>query len=82
LGEGRLVEIEGEKIAVYRGQDGVVQTVSPICPHAGCVVQWNAAETTWDCPCHGSRFTTDGRVIEGPAVKRLEPVQVPVKAGR
>jgi nitrite reductase/ring-hydroxylating ferredoxin subunit len=81
LGEGRVVEIAGEKVAVYRGQDGEVQTVSPVCTHAACIVNWNAAEKTWDCPCHGSRFAADGRVLEGPAVKRLEPVQVQVKAG-
>jgi len=59
-----------------------VHTVSPVCTHAGCIVQWNAAEKTWDCPCHGSRFTTDGRVIEGPAVKGLAPVQVHARAER
>lgn len=81
-GEGRVVEIGGEKVALYRGEGGEVHTVSPVCTHAACIVQWNAAEKTWDCPCHGSRFTTDGQVIEGPAVKRLEPVQVQAKAGR
>jgi glycine/D-amino acid oxidase-like deaminating enzyme/nitrite reductase/ring-hydroxylating ferredoxin subunit len=82
LEEGRVVEIGGEKVAVYRGQDGVVHTVSPVCTHAACIVRWNVAEKTWDCPCHGSRFTPAGQVIEGPAVKALEPVQVQVKAAR
>lgn len=75
-GEGRVVEIDGEKVAAYRGEKGEVHTVSPVCTHAACIVQWNAGEKTWDCPCHGSRFTPDGRVIEGPAVKALEAVQV------
>jgi glycine/D-amino acid oxidase-like deaminating enzyme/nitrite reductase/ring-hydroxylating ferredoxin subunit len=79
LGEGQVVEVEGEKVAVYRGLEGVVHTVSPVCTHAGCYVHWNSGEKSWDCPCHGSRFTPDGRVIEGPAVKGLEPVQVQVK---
>lgn len=82
LEEGRVVEIGGEKVAVYRRQDGVVHTVSPVCTHAGCIVGWNAAEKTWDCPCHGGRYTPAGEVIEGPPVKRLEPVQVQVKAER
>lgn len=76
-GEGRVVEIGGEKAAVYREPGGAVQAVSPVCTHAGCVVHWNAAEKSWDCPCHGSRFRTDGRVIEGPAVQDLAPVPVP-----
>lgn len=75
-GEGRVVEIGGEKAALYRDASGAVQAVSPICTHAGCVVHWNTAEKSWDCPCHGSRFGTDGRVIEGPAVKDLAPVPV------
>jgi Rieske Fe-S protein len=82
LGEGQVVEVEGEKVAVYRGLEGVVHTVSPVCTHAGCYVHWNSGEKSWDCPCHGSRFTPDGRVIEGPAVKGLEPVQVQMKARR
>jgi glycine/D-amino acid oxidase-like deaminating enzyme/nitrite reductase/ring-hydroxylating ferredoxin subunit len=82
LGEGRVVEIGDEKVAVYRGQDGVVHTISPVCTHAACIVQWNAGEKSWDCPCHGSRFTPDGQIIEGPAVKRLEPVQVQTKVER
>ena len=82
LGEGQVVEVGGEKVAVYRGLEGVVHTVSPVCTHAGCYVHWNSGEKSWDCPCHGSRFTPDGRVIEGPAVKGLEPVPVQVKAGR
>jgi Rieske Fe-S protein len=50
-----------------------VQMCSAICTHMGCEVQFNAAETTWDCPCHGSRFRTDGSIIAGPAETRLAP---------
>jgi glycine/D-amino acid oxidase-like deaminating enzyme/nitrite reductase/ring-hydroxylating ferredoxin subunit len=82
LGEGQVVEIGGENVAVYRGQDGVVHTISPVCTHAGCIVHWNAGEKSWDCPCHGGRYTPDGRVIEGPPVKGLERVEVEVKAER
>lgn len=76
------MEIGGEKVAVYRGEDGVVHTISPVCTHLACLVRWNSAEKTWDCPCHGGRYTPDGKVIEGPPVKALAPVQVEVKARR
>lgn len=66
-----LVEGAG-RVAAYRDPDGAVHAVSPVCTHLGCTVSWNTAETTWDCPCHGSRFTCDGKVLEGPAVKDLE----------
>lgn len=62
---------DGEKVAAYRDPAGVAHVVSATCPHLGCQVAWNAAETTWDCPCHGSRFTPDGDVLEGPATTPL-----------
>lgn len=71
LGEGRIVEIDGEKLAVHRNQQGTLSVLSPECPHMKCMVSWNAADTTWDCPCHGSRFTIHGDVIEGPAYQPL-----------
>jgi glycine/D-amino acid oxidase-like deaminating enzyme/nitrite reductase/ring-hydroxylating ferredoxin subunit len=77
VGEGRVVEIEGERAAVYRDESGAVHAVSPVCTHALCIVHWNGAEKSWDCPCHGSRFAIDGGVLEGPAVKALVPVAVP-----
>ena len=71
------VLVEGtERVAVYRDETGGVHAVSPVCTHMGCTVTWNTAETTWDCPCHGSRFTCDGAVIQGPAVKDLERKEV------
>ena len=57
----------------YRDPAGAVHAVSPVCTHMGCTVTWNTAETTWDCPFHGSRYDCDGRVIQGPAMKDLEP---------
>ena len=77
-GEGRVVEIGGERAAVYRDESGAARAVSAVCTHAGCLVHWNAAEKSWDCPCHGSRFSTDGGVLEGPAVKGLAPVAITV----
>ncbi|WP_374688388.1 FAD-dependent oxidoreductase [Promineifilum sp.] len=71
-GQGALVEINGDKVALYRQEDGGYIALSPICTHLGCVVRWNGAERSWDCPCHGSRFAHDGQVIEGPALTPLE----------
>jgi glycine/D-amino acid oxidase-like deaminating enzyme/nitrite reductase/ring-hydroxylating ferredoxin subunit len=71
-GEGRIVKINGEKSAVYRNENGELVALSPICPHMGCIVSWNTAMKTWDCPCHGSRFTSTGAVFTGPAEASLE----------
>jgi len=71
-GEGAIVSRIGKNIAAYRDQDGVVHACSPACTHLGCYVQWNSAERSWDCPCHGSRFHYDGRVLQGPAVNDLD----------
>lgn len=70
-GQGRVVERDGSKVAVYRDDDGSVTMRSATCTHMGCSVTWNVAERTWDCPCHGSRFTPDGRVLSGPAESPL-----------
>jgi glycine/D-amino acid oxidase-like deaminating enzyme/nitrite reductase/ring-hydroxylating ferredoxin subunit len=66
-GEGKILEWHGAKVAAYRDDAGAVTMRSAICTHLGCVVAWNGAERTWDCPCHGSRFKTTGEVIAGPA---------------
>jgi glycine/D-amino acid oxidase-like deaminating enzyme/nitrite reductase/ring-hydroxylating ferredoxin subunit len=71
-GEGDIVRHRGEKVAAYRGEQGDLIAVSPTCTHLGCQVNFNRAERSWDCPCHGSRFATDGEVLQGPAVHRLE----------
>jgi len=71
-GEGDIVGHDGEKVAAYRDADGALLAVSSRCTHLGCQVNWNRAERSWDCPCHGSRFAPDGRVLEGPAVHALE----------
>ena len=77
-GEGALVDVDGRKAAVYRDDDGVVSAFSPVCTHLRCVVRWNTAERSWDCPCHGSRFDPKtGEVLHGPAVRALEPRGVP-----
>jgi len=66
-GEGKIVEIGGKRLAAYRSDKGVVTLLSPVCTHMGCNVAWNRVEQTWDCPCHGSRFTPQGKVLAGPA---------------
>jgi Rieske Fe-S protein len=71
-GEGAIVDVEGEKVAAYRDPDGAVHALSPVCTHVRCVVSFNPRERTWDCPCHGSRFTTEGEVVKGPARRPLE----------
>lgn len=71
-GEGKVAELQGKRVAVYRDAAGEWSAVSPVCTHLGCIVHWNALEKSWDCPCHGSRFQPDGMIIEGPALKPLE----------
>jgi glycine/D-amino acid oxidase-like deaminating enzyme/nitrite reductase/ring-hydroxylating ferredoxin subunit len=74
---GGIFTIDGEKHAIYRDVEGRLHGLSPVCTHLGCDVRWNDAERTWDCPCHGSRFAPDGRVINGPATADLasKPLQ-------
>jgi glycine/D-amino acid oxidase-like deaminating enzyme/nitrite reductase/ring-hydroxylating ferredoxin subunit len=76
-GEGGIVDLDGDKVAAFRDDDGMLTAVSPVCRHVGCLVAFNTAERTWDCPCHGSRYTVDGKVIQGPAVEDL-----PLKGSR
>ncbi len=63
------------KVAVYRDDEGRAHEMSAVCPHLGCIVHWNAAESSWDCPCHGSRFTSQGQVTNGPANVDLLPAE-------
>ena len=75
-GEAAVVQVgqvAGRNVAVCRDAHGGLHAVSAVCTHMGCIVQWNTAEASWDCPCHGSRFDTDGAVLQGPAVDPLEP---------
>jgi glycine/D-amino acid oxidase-like deaminating enzyme/nitrite reductase/ring-hydroxylating ferredoxin subunit len=75
LGCGAVVRRGLSKVAVYRDGSGALTEVSAVCPHLDCIVHWNAAETTWDCPCHGSRFDPQGKVINGPANSDLTPIE-------
>ena len=71
--QGRTLLRDEERIAVYRDPQGALHAVSAVCTHMGCLVRFNDAERTWDCPCHGSRYSIDGAVLEGPAVHALAP---------
>ena len=75
-GEGGVFTSDEGTIAVCRDRQGVVHACSAVCTHLGCDVAWNASEQSWDCPCHGSRFSPDGTVINGPAVSDLRRVPV------
>ncbi len=77
-GEAQVVDYQGENVAVYREPSGALHAVSAVCTHLYCLVEWNVAEKTWDCPCHGGRYTPDGKVIEGPPVEPLAPLAVRV----
>lgn len=80
-GDSAIVEAEGETFAAWRAPDGELFAVSNVCTHMGCKVHWNSVETSWDCPCHGSRFAPDGTVIEGPALSPLARKHPPALAG-
>ena len=75
-GEGGVVDAGGHTVGAYREPGGTVHAVSATCTHMGCTLTWNAAETSWDCPCHGSRFDIDGTVLDGPAVRPLDRIEV------
>jgi glycine/D-amino acid oxidase-like deaminating enzyme/nitrite reductase/ring-hydroxylating ferredoxin subunit len=73
-GEGAIIRRGLLKVAAYRDESGAIYERSAVCTHLGCIVAWNKNEKTWDCPCHGSRFDPRGRVVNGPAVSDLAPV--------
>jgi nitrite reductase/ring-hydroxylating ferredoxin subunit len=75
-GEGKVMKVGGERVAVHRDSRGEVHAVSAVCTHLGCIVSWNPAEGSWDCPCHGSRFGFEGEVLQGPAVRNLKKTKV------
>ncbi|WP_336003435.1 FAD-dependent oxidoreductase [Halorientalis halophila] len=72
--EARVFRSGAGPVAAYRDEDGDLHAVSAVCPHMGCLVEWNDGERSWDCPCHGSRFDVDGAVLDTPAVDGLDPV--------
>lgn len=75
VGEGAVLRRGLSKVAAYRDPSGRVVELSAVCRHLGCIVEWNSGEKTWDCPCHGSRYTAEGRVVNGPATTNLSPAE-------
>ena len=70
-GDAMLADWEDKKVALYKDDNGKVHALDPVCPHAKCLVAWNNAEKSWDCPCHGSRFACNGSLLTGPARRGL-----------
>ena len=72
-GEGKIIELEGKKVGVYRKGDNFF-AIKPVCSHLGCELNFNNLDKTWDCPCHGSRFTYTGKSINAPSIKDLDSI--------
>lgn len=75
-GEGKIIETNGKKIGVYKDSKGKLYGIKPICSHLGCELSWNNLENTWDCPCHGSRFTYKGESLYEPSIKNLDKIEI------
>lgn len=75
-GEGLVVDYQKQKMALYKDENGHITALNPRCTHAGCIVNFNSAEKSWDCPCHGGRYDLQGRVITGPPLKSLEKINI------
>jgi glycine/D-amino acid oxidase-like deaminating enzyme/nitrite reductase/ring-hydroxylating ferredoxin subunit len=75
-GEGKVVKYEGHTLALYKDEEGKLHALNSACTHIKCIVNWNTAEKSWDCPCHGSRFSFDGEMLTGPARKDLEVIEL------
>ena len=74
--EAKVVEFENQKLAIYKSKEGLIYALNPICTHLKCEVKWNMTEKTWDCPCHGTRYNYDGKVVTGPADQDLEQIEI------
>jgi glycine/D-amino acid oxidase-like deaminating enzyme/nitrite reductase/ring-hydroxylating ferredoxin subunit len=79
-GEARVVKYEGHVMGLYKDEQGGIHAVNTLCPHIKCTVAWNNAEKSWDCPCHGSRFSYDGELLTAPATSDLQKVDLSEKA--
>jgi glycine/D-amino acid oxidase-like deaminating enzyme/nitrite reductase/ring-hydroxylating ferredoxin subunit len=75
-GEGKVIRFEGETIGLYKDHQGQLHAVNPTCTHMKCTVEWNGVEQSWDCPCHGARYSYDGKVLTGPASRNLDYIPV------
>lgn len=75
-GDGKIVELNGKKVGIYKDETGQLFAVKPVCSHLGCELSWNNSEKTWDCPCHGSRFSYMGKSIYDPSINNLERIDI------
>ena len=75
-GEARIVKYEKHKLAIYKDDNGTIHALDPTCTHLKCEVKWNTAEKSWDCPCHGTRYSYNGRLLTGPADHDLERINI------
>ncbi len=73
---GKVVEVDGKKVAAYRDEQGKIHVLNPVCTHAGCIVAWNGEEKSWDCPCHGARYDINGKVLTGPTTRDLPAINI------
>jgi glycine/D-amino acid oxidase-like deaminating enzyme/nitrite reductase/ring-hydroxylating ferredoxin subunit len=76
-GKGAVLRVAGRHLAAYRDDSGALHVLSARCPHLGCIVGWNEADRTWECPCHGSRFSAVGELVQGPATAGLRRHELP-----
>lgn len=74
-GDGTVIDHQGQKVAVFKNAQGKLSSVSAVCQHLGCIVNFNSTEKSWDCPCHGSRYDTQGNILHAPTVKPLPKVK-------
>jgi Rieske Fe-S protein len=74
-GDGGICRRHGRAVAAYRDGGGNLHVMSPRCPHLKCFVAWNPLAKTWECPCHGSVFDAEGRMIHGPAVRDMRRLE-------
>lgn len=75
-GEANVIELDGHKVALYKDEQGNLHALNPACTHVRCTVAWNTAEESWDCPCHGARYSVDGKVLNGPAHVDLRKIEL------
>ena len=75
-GEGKIIEIEAQKIGIYKDNKEKIFAVKPICSHLGCELSWNNLSLTWDCPCHGSSFSYEGKSLYDPSINDLEKIEL------
>lgn len=80
--DGAVMRSGAQKLAVYKDENSQLHVFSAVCPHLGCYVRWNGDEKSFDCPCHGSRFSCKGEVVNGPALSDLKPLEIKATDGK